>query len=65
MLDAVKAVADYFWTGRLQELCGYAADATKFDQRILTPEEVKQLEAAKHYIEIALRNSEYNKEQAA
>lgn len=61
MLDMERGAFDYFWCGRLHTLCLLAAEATKTDERRLTPEDIKSLEGAKHYIEIALRNDENNK----
>lgn len=65
MSDALKVVADYWWAVRLKELCRYAAGVTKIGERTLTPSDIKQLEEAKHYIELALKNDQYWKAERA
>lgn len=53
-----------FWSGRLHTACMYAAEETKFG-RHLSLDEIRNLEGAKHYIEIALKNDANNRGENA
>lgn len=72
MPDDVKQVttgavgsADTDWDLQVRELAHYTCALTRFDKRRLTEHERSNLEAAKHYIEIALKNDAVNKEASA